>query len=401
MGKKTVRKTTQAATTRRAASERVPSPKPSGKSNARAKRRNGNATGRLEGLAKSVVAMADREEDPAVEIPIRALSNVKFNENTRHVEMGGNKQSRNFFNYGQAKRFMQTLLVASRCKELIDRKKTASIRQIYYLCKHTIKGTNEKTFDDQSESDPVIEDLEVAIDSMREELHVFASNRGNLAGPITLVDAGNTLDCAAMGSAGYAVPSIVESDVIQFKKCKAKFILHVEKDTVWRRFHEDRFWEKHKCIVSHGGGQPARGMRRLLRRMHEELNLPVFVLLDNDPWGYYIYSVIKHGSINLAYESRRMAIPDARFIGVSSFDYERCSLSDDVKIELDANDVKRAKQIANYPWFEKNRPWQREIKRMIANGFKMEVEAMISKDLSYLTEHYVPMKLKDKKQWLD
>jgi len=356
---------------------------------------------RLEELAKSVVEMARRRQDPAIAIPTRALSNVAFNEKTRHVEMGDNKQSRNFFNYGQAKRFMQTLLVGSKCKELIDRGKTASIRQIYYLSKHTIKGTGEKTFDDQAESDPIIEDLEVAIDSLREELHVFASNRGNLVGPITLVDAGNTLDCSAMGSAGYAVPSICEPDVIQFKKCDAKFILHVEKDTVWRRFHEDRFWEEHRCIVSHGGGQPARGMRRLLRRMHDELKLPVFVLLDNDPWGYYIYSVIKHGSINLAYESRRMAVPDAVFLGVSSFDYERCDMNDDVKIELDAADVKRAKQVAAYPWFAGKRPWQKEIKKMLSNGFKMEVEAMISKDLEYLTEEYVPMKLKDRKQWLD
>ena len=364
-------------------------------------RKNEKAAPKLEKLATGVVSMAERKTDPAIVIPTRSLSNVAYNEKTRHVEMGDNKQSRNFFNYGQAKRFMQTMLVASKCKDLIEIGKTASIRQIYYLSKHTIKGTKEKTFDDQAESDPIIEDLEVAIDSLREELHVFASNKGNLAGHLTLVDAGSTLDCTAMGSAGYAVPSICEPDVIQFKKCQAKFILHVEKDTVWRRFHEDRFWEKHRCIISHGGGQPARGMRRLLRRMHEELKLPVYVLLDNDPWGYYIYSVIKHGSINLAYESRRMAIPDAKFIGVSSFDYERCDLSDDVKIELDANDVKRAKQIANYAWFEAKRPWQNEIKKMLSNGFKMEVEAMISKDFGYLTEQYVPMKLKDKKQWLD
>jgi DNA topoisomerase-6 subunit A len=358
--------------------------------------RNGKGTeSRLESLARSVVEMADRKKDPEVLIPTRALSNVAFNGKTKHVELGDSKQSRSLFNYGQAKRFMQTLLVASKCKELIGRGKTASIRQIYYLSKHTIKGTNEKTFDDQAESDPIIEDLEVAIDSLREELHVFASNRGNLAGPITLVD------CAAMGSAGYAVPSICEPDVIQFKKCKAKFILHVEKDTVWRRFHEDRFWEKHGCVVSHGGGQPARGMRRLLRRMHQELKLPLFVLLDNDPWGYYIYSVIKHGSINLAYESRRMAVPEAKFIGVSAFDYERCGMTDDVKIELDQNDIKRARQILAYPWFTNKRPWEKEIRKMISNGFKMEVEAMISKDLEYLTEEYVPMKLKDRKQWLD
>ena len=33
-------------------------------------------------------------------------------------------------------------------------------------------------------------------------------------------------------------------------------------------------------------------------------------------------------------------------------------------------------------------------------GMADEVEAMISKDLEYLTEEYVPMKLKNKKMWL-
>ncbi|MHC5111485.1 MAG: DNA topoisomerase IV subunit A [Planctomycetota bacterium] len=398
MAKKKIAKKTASRKSTGKSTKKTAAPKRSRGGKARGR---GSADTKLESMAQGIVTMADRRNDPALQIPSRTLSNVDYNEKTRQIEMGDGRQTRSFFNYGQAKRFMQTMLVASKCKELISMGKTASIRQIYYLSKHTIKGTKEKTFDDQSESDPVIEDLEATIDALREELHVFASNRGNLVGPITLVDDGNTLNCAAMGSAGYAVPSIVEADVIQFKKCSAKFILHVEKDTVWRRFHEDRFWEKHNCIVSHGGGQPARGMRRLLRRMHDELKLPVFVLLDNDPWGYYIYSVIKHGSINLAYESRRMAVPDAKFIGVSSFDYDRCDMSDDVKIELDANDVKRAKQIANYKWFAHKRPWQKEIKKMLSNGFKMEVEAMISKNLEYLCEEYVPMKLKDKKQWLD
>jgi len=363
---------------------------------------DGQATqARLAKLADAVVALAEKHKDPFVDIPIRALSNVSFNEKTRYIEMGDKTQRRNFFNYGQAKRFMQTMLVASKCKQLVDEDKTASIRQIYYLAKHTIKGTNEKTFDDQDESDPILEDLEVALDSLREELHIFASNRGNLVGPITLVDSGNELDCTRMGSAGYAVPSIVEPDIIQFKKCKAKFILHVEKDTVWRRFYEDRFWEKHNCIVSHGSGQPTRGMRRLLHRMHNELKLPVYALLDCDPWGYYIYSVIKQGSINLAYESRRMAVPEAVFIGVSAFDYERYELSDDVKLGLDSADVKRCKQILASPWFEGKRPWEKEIKKLVRNGFKMEVEALCNKSLSFVTEEYVPAKLKDKKQWLD
>lgn len=372
-----------------------------GRTSAAARAKAKQTSRKIEDLAEMVVDHAKKRKSPKMEIPIRALSNVKFNPKKAILEMGDAAQTRQFFDLSMAKKFMQTTLVAAQCKQLIDADKTASIRQMYYLCKHDVAGSKEKTFNDQDESDPIIEDIEVSIDALREELHVYASNKGNMVGPITLVDDGNTLDCMRMGSAGYAVPSICEPDIIQFKKCSAKYILHVEKDTVWRRFYEDRYHEKHHCIVTHGGGQPTRGVRRLLRRMHDELRLPLYCLLDNDPWGYYIYSVIKQGSINLAYESRRMAVPQAKFIGVSSFDYERCGLNDDVKIGLDDKDIKRAKQILEYPWFQGKKLWEKEIRKMMQNGFKMEVEAMINKRLTYLTEEYVPMKIKDSRQWLD
>jgi DNA topoisomerase-6 subunit A len=198
-----------------------------------------------------------------------------------------------------------------------------------------------------------------------------------------------------MGTGGYAIPSICEPKVMQFKNCDADFILHVEKDTVWSRFNEDRFWETHNCILTEGSGQPPRGVRRMLHRMHKELGLPVYCLLDCDPWGHYIYSVIKQGSINLAFESGRMAIPDAKFIGIRAKDYEKCDLTEDVKIELNDRDITRAKQIAAYPWFQDKRDWQREIKAMLANGFKMEVESLITKNISYVTEEYVPSRLKE------
>ncbi len=134
--------------------------------------------------------------------------------------------------------------------------------------------------------------------------------------------------------------------------------------------------------------------------MHDELKLPVYCLLDNDPWGYYIYSVIKQGSINLAFESARMGIPDCRYIGIRSKDFERCKLSDSVKIMLNDSDTKRAKQIANYPWFKDKKSWQKEIDMMLKNGFKLEVESLISKDISYVTEEYVPARLREQ-DWLD
>lgn len=351
-------------------------------------------------LADGVVAAAQKRRDPALDIPTRALSNVKYNKSKRFIEMGSAKNRRQLFNLSQAKSYMQTLLVASGSKKLIGEGKTTSIRGLYYLLKHTIEGTKEETFDEQGDCDTIIEDVEVTLNALREELHVYASNRGGMVGPISLVDSGDEIDCARMGSGGYSIPSIVEPEVIQFKKCTADFILHVEKDTVWRRFNEDKFWREHNCILTHGGGQPPRGVRRMLYRLHNELKLPIYCLLDNDPWGYYIYSVLKQGSINLAYESKRMAIPDAKFLGLRSIDFERCQLSPSVQIALNDQDIKRAKQIANYPWFEGKKAWQKEIDKMIENGFKLEVEALISKDISYVTETYTPQRLAEK-DWLD
>ena len=348
------------------------------------------------GMGDRVVKIAGLSRAPHLDIPSRSLSNVKFNKSKRFIEMGKGTNKRELFNLSQAKSYMQTMLVASGCKQLIEQGKSTSIRGMYYLLKHTIEGTKEETFNEQSECDPVIEDVEVSLNALREELHVYASNRGSIVGNLVFDDSGDEIDCSRMGSGGYTIPSICEPDIIQFKKCEADFILHVEKDSVWRRFNEDKFWRTHNCILTHGGGQPPRGVRRLLHRMHHELELPVYCLLDNDPWGYYIYSVIKQGSINLAYESRRMAIPGAKFMGLRSKDYDRCELTPSVTIKLSDQDIKRAKQIASYPWFKDKKPWQKEIQTMLKNGFKLEVEALISKDISYVTEQYVPDRLEDR-----
>lgn len=367
----------------------------------RSKQRDQATLGKIVDLADDVTKSAYKGRDIAIAIPTRTRSNTLWNRKRGILEMGDAKAQRELFNLNQAKQFMQTMLHSSSIKELIDAQKTLSLRGMFYKGLHTIAGTKgEKTFAAQDESDTILEDLEVALGALREELHVFAENRGGMVGNITIVDKGDEIDCRRMGSGGYQIPSITEPEIIQFKKCEARFVLHVEKGTVWNRFNEDRFWETNNCILTHGGGQPPRGVRRLLRRLHDELKLPIICLLDCDPWGHYIYSVIKQGSISLAFESERLAIPDAKFLGIRAKDYKECELSDDVQIELTDTDRKRAGEIAAYPWFKDHKAWQKEIAHMVRNGFKMEVESLITKDISYVTEEYVPARLKAK-DWLE
>ena len=183
--------------------------------------------GKIEKLAKSVLSETAKGHNPAVEIRTRALSNVSFNEKRKIIELGDKTQSREFFNTAMVRKFMQTILVASKCKTLIDEGKTVSIRQMYYMSKHTLPNSSENTFEDQDESDPIIEDLEVGIDALREELHLFATRRGSVVGKLIIDDSGDRIDLSRMGRGGWSLPSICEPDVIKFLECKADFILFV------------------------------------------------------------------------------------------------------------------------------------------------------------------------------
>src|SRR5437764_9175167 len=311
---------------------------------------------KLISVADVVITAAQRRKDPTLAIPVRSLSNVTFNQRKGLIELGRRKQARSFFNVGMAKKFMQTVLVADALCELQRANLTTSLREIYYRSKHTIKNSHENTVDTQDESDPIIEDLEVTLTALREELHVQAENAGSVVGPLVLVDDGDQVNCARLGKGGYSVPSIVEPEYIQIRRCTADFVLLVEKGTQWNRLSEDKFWRRYNCVLLTGNGQPPRGVRRLARRLHEEYKIPVYVLVDNDPWGYYIYSVVKQGSINLAFESERMAIPKAKLIGLSSAHPEHYGLPRIVVINLNYQNVHRAKELLNYRWFAK-KPW--------------------------------------------
>src|SRR5690348_7486956 len=186
---------------------------------------------KLIGLADIVIAAADRSKDPTFSIPIRALSNVSFNPRKGLIEMGDKKQTRSFFNVGMAKKFMQTVLVADALSELQRAELTTSLREIYYRTKHTIQDSHENTFDTQDESDPVIEDLEVSLSALREESHVRAENSGSIVGPVVFGDDGDRVDCARLGKGGYSVPSIVEPEYLEIRRCTADFLLLGEKGT--------------------------------------------------------------------------------------------------------------------------------------------------------------------------
>ncbi|MGV8087302.1 MAG: DNA topoisomerase IV subunit A [Candidatus Woesearchaeota archaeon] len=348
-------------------------------------------------LGKSVVADIRAGDNPKIELSVRGLSNVVYDKESKTLGLGDKTAQRFFFNAAHSKKFLQTIEVASICKSLLDVQKHASLRDVFYMAKRTIPNTKINIVDEQKESDKVIEDLELITGFSRENLNVNANKMGSVAGKVIIEDSGDTIDWSKLGSGGWSIPSNVEN--IKFKKVDAKYVIYMEKAAVWERLHEDKFWEKQNCIIMASQGQTTRGVRRLLQRLSKEHQLPILVLTDGDIYGFYIYSVVKFGSIALAHMADEMAIPDVKFLGVTMDDIVKYDLKRHF-IKLTDQDRSRIKQMQAYEWFEKHKDWQRQFKMMKDFDAKVEIQSLSSKGISFISEKYLPEKIKNK-EWLD
>jgi DNA topoisomerase VI subunit A len=367
------------------------------KSESKSPQKEGDVRTELINLGKNIVADIKMGESPKIEMSVRGLSNVVYDKESKTLGLGNKTAQRMFFNAAHSKKFLQTIEVAAICKTLLDVQKHASLRDVFYMAKRTIPNTKINVVDDQKESDKAIEDLEIITGFSRENLNVNANKMGSVAGKVVIEDSGDTIDWSRLGSGGWSIPSNVEN--IKFKKVDAQYVIYMEKAAVWERLHEDKFWAKNNCIIMSSQGQTTRGIRRLLQRLNTEHGLPILVLTDGDIYGFYIYSVIKFGSISLAHMAEEMAIPDVKFLGVTMDDIVKYDLRRHF-IKLTDQDRARIKQMQTYEWFAKHKEWQRQFKMMKEFDAKVEIQSLSSKGISFISERYLPEKIKNK-EWLD
>jgi DNA topoisomerase-6 subunit A len=129
--------------------------------------------GSIRGLADEVVQAADRGRAPYVEIRSRSLSNVRFNQSKRIIEMGTAPAAR-VYSIVAGQKLHADAAGRFRMQAAHRARQDDEHPRLFYLLKHTIEGTREETFDTQERMRPIIEDVEVALDAMREELHLYA-----------------------------------------------------------------------------------------------------------------------------------------------------------------------------------------------------------------------------------
>ena len=342
-------------------------------------------------------------EEPELVLPKRTLHNTVWDERMRILRLGEATLTRRFLDVNEAKMFMKTTLMASIIYEALLNDEYPTIRDLYYRGKHTIvyvdhKGRKreENTWDEQKESDAVITDVEVFTGLLREEMLILSKEKGKVVGRMRIRSGDDVIDLSKMGHGAYAIEPT--PDLIEFIDVDAEYVLVIEKDAVFQQLHRIKFWDRYKCLLITSSGQPDRATRRFVRRLNQELGLPVYILTDADPYGWYIYSVFRSGSINLSYESERLATPSAKFLGVSMSDiFEKNWLGPkerkNVIIKAKETDIKRAKEMQRYDWFKSSKKWMHELDLFLKKKSKLEIEALAVKGLRFLSETYIPQKI--------
>ncbi|WOG91237.1 hypothetical protein DCAR_0310485 [Daucus carota subsp. sativus] len=281
---------------------------------------------------------------------------------------------------------------------------TRIMQLIHQLClknihvtKRDLFYTDVKLFQDQTQSDAVLDDVSTILGCTRSSLNVVAAEKGVVVGRLVFSDNGDMIDCTKMGMGGKAIPPNI--DRVGDMQSDALFILLVEKDAAYMRLAEDRFYNRFPCIIVTAKGQPDVATRLFLRKMKLELKLPVLALVDSDPYGLKILSVYGCGSKNMSYDSANLTTPDIKWLGIRPSDLDKYKIPEQCRLPMTEQDIKTGKDLLEEDFVKKNPGWVEELNIMVKSKQKAEIQALSSFGFQYLSEVYLPLKLQQK-DWL-
>lgn len=351
--------------------------------------RKKEVTASLENLGLKIYEQMEKGYFPSIEMPSRSTENIYYDPNFRQFILGDRKVRRTARNIRHIRPFTQLVWAAFFSHELATQRKTSTLRDVYYSAQ-----AYEMSFKDQQESNNIITDLETILGFSREDFNIFPEERSAVFGDLTIEYTvpgyeGKTLNLTSHPDGVMIGPALTSSE---FVETTANKVIAIEKGGLFTRFIEENVHKKFNAILVLTAGQAPRATRHFIRRLNRELNLPVYIFTDGDPWGMHIAMVIISGSANAAH-LRELTTPDAKWSGVWATDIINYKLPTD---PLDEVDIKRLYELQRDPRY-KDPLWQREIKTFLKIKRKAEQEAFSRYGLTYIVDEYLPAKLEETK----
>jgi DNA topoisomerase-6 subunit A len=330
---------------------------------------------------------------PTMTLPTRTKSNIVFDEDAGVWVYGDRTSTRSANSVRGARKLLKAAYTIEFLARQLDEDRSSTLRELYYLSESW--DSEQAQFSDQDESNQLIEDLEIVSEVTREDFHMRPEESGaTLMGPIRIREqtrrGEREIHCQEdVGEGGYQIPN--NPDTIEFLDHDIDFVLCVETGGMRDRLVENGFDEQYNAMIVHLKGQPARATRRIVKRLNDELDLPVVVFTDGDPWSYRIFGSVAYGSIKSAHLSEYLATPAARFVGIQPKDIVEYDLPTDPLADSDVNALESELED---PRFQSDY-WEEQIELQLDIGKKAEQQALAARGLDFVTDTYLPERLSD------
>jgi len=328
---------------------------------------------------------------PELKLPTRTKSNIEYDTESGVWTYGDRTSTRSANSVRGARKLLKAAYTIEFLANQLDEGRSSTLRELYYLSESW--DNDEAQFNSQDESNDLVEDLEIVTGVTREDFHMRPEESGaTLMGPLEIREqtrrGEREIHCQEdVGEGGYQIPN--NPDMIEFLDHDIDFALAVETGGMRDRLVENGFDEEYDCLVIHLKGQPARATRRITKRVHDELDVPIAVFADGDPWSYRIYGSVAYGSIKSAHLSKYLATPEAQFVGIQPEDIVEYDLPAD---PLSDSDVNALESELDDPRFQTDY-WEEQIELQLDIGKKSEQQSLASRGLDFVTDTYLPERL--------
>ncbi|XP_031609778.1 meiotic recombination protein SPO11 isoform X1 [Oreochromis aureus] len=342
---------------------------------------------RIESIILEIVTSLSKAEAPVLALPNRSSwANVSF-DSAIGLQMSSRQSVTTIRSDcpSSVTKFAQILKILSVIYRLVQSNSYATKRDIYY--------NNTKLFGSQKAVDSIVDDISCLLKVPRRSLHVLATSKGLISGDLCYMEEdGTRIDC---NSSSTAVS--VSSNISGIKNIvsSAKFVMIIEKDATFQRLLDDDFCTKlSPCIIITGKGVPDVNSRLMVKRLWDELHIPIFALVDADPHGIEIMCIYKYGSVAMSFEAHSLTVPSVMWLGLLPSDLQRLRVPKDALIPLTKRDESKLCSLLERPYLTSQPEWEKEMKLMQQNKVKAEIQSLTAIAPDFLTQIYLPNKLR-------
>ena len=346
-------------------------------------------------LAEKMLSDLEKSKRPVLEAVKTSLDNSFYEAKIGYLQ-AGDKVVRTELNVSSVQKLARVIFIMEILLRNLEIGSVNTKRELYYICKGLIKSDGKLKpldFEEQDESDSIIDFIGDMLKVYREELNCFANDRGGqtysqqLVVTETLPDGTKAvIDLSTLGTSPFQPKNRPQSLKLKAKK-KIDFCLVMESEGTANTLQTMGFTKRNSSILIGAQGVPSNAVRGWCKLIQDQLDVPMYFFGDLDAYTMQnIFRTLKAGSAASLIRNSHFSAPNVKFLGVLPEDVKKYDLPHYKVKESDpaeARALKKARDVMdNDPFFQdkRNKGLTEVLKWLLKEKIRCEQQSLFSVD---------------------